>query len=393
MKINSIVGKISSINNFNNYPDAVIIIDSLNNIKQWNKKACEIFGYNQKEIFGRNIAIIFDSEVEKFQEALKSGQVVVVSAKNSSDEDIFVEISCKDLSKKKKILITARDVTRNQKVIENLLYEYEKAVKISTQKNNFITGLSNEFKAPIHSFLGFSQGLLDQLCGELNEKQFKYVSIMNKNANSLLNLVNDFLELSRLEKEDFTCESKVFDLPETINQVCEKLKIRAEAKGLQFIINTENLSKKNIYSNSEFLGKIIFNLVENAVKFTETGYITIKVQPPEENFVKKRGLRINESFSAKSWLLFSITDTGIGISQEDIDLIFDEYSNLERNLAKKHGGTGFKLALTKKMVSCLGGVIWVDSEPSQGSIFSFAIPVERPANTEPDEEIQEIPLN
>ena len=390
MKISSIIT--SFINDFNNYPDAVIVIDSVNNITQWNKKSCEVFGYTQNEMIGRNVALIFDAEVEKIKEAANTGRNAVISAKNSSDEDIYVEVSCKNIKKKKnkKLLITARDVTKNQKVIEKLLFEYEKAVKISTYKNGFITGLSNDLKTPIHSLVGFSQGLLDGICGTLNEKQLKYVTIMNKNANSLLNIVNDFLDLARMEKEDLQLDMKMFDLPKTLMQTCEGLKERAEKKGLQFKADISDLMKKNIYSNDEFLAKVLFNVVENAVKFTETGVVKIKVLHPDIEFVKERGLEIPESFTDKSWLLFKVTDTGIGMSEEETVLIFDEYSQSERNIAKKYGGTGLKMALTKKMITRLGGTIWAESELAQGSTFNFIIPIERLVAPEKTEKIQEV---
>jgi len=389
MKINSIINKISFTSDFNNYPDAVIVIDFLNNITQWNDKACKIFGYTQKEMMGRDIALIFDAKTEKIKEAVKSGRHPVISAKNSSNEDIFVEISCRELPEKKKILITARDVTKNQKVIEKLLFEYERAVKISTHKNTFITGLSNNLKTPIHSLIGFSQGLLDGICGKLNEKQFKYVTIMNKNANALLNLVSDFLELSRLEKDDLYFETKVFDLTKTLNQTCENLQSLAESKGLNFELDASDLMKKNIYTSDEFLAKAIFNLVENSVKFTDTGFIKVKIMHPDNDFVKTRGLEIPENFTDKSWLLFKITDTGIGMNEEELAVIFDEYSKLERNIAKKYGGTGFKMALTKKMITRVGGTIWAESELGQGSTFNFIIPIERSVNTVKSEELEE----
>ena len=389
MKTDSFIKKFSFINNFNNYPDAVIVIDYLNNITHWNKKACEIFGYSAREMMGRNIALLFDAEAEKIQEAVKTGKNFVLSSKNSSDEDIFVDISCKDLPGKKKILITARDVTKNQKIIEKLLVEYEKNLKISTQKSTFITGLSNDLKTPVHSLIGFSQGMLDGICGELNEKQLKYLTIMNKNANSLLEIITDLLELSKMEIEDLEFDMRIFDLMKSVNQVCERIKPRAEKKGLNFEADLSDVAKKSIYCDEEIFSKILSNVLENAVKFTEIGSVNLKVLHPDLDFVKTRGLEIPESFTDRSYLLFKVTDTGIGIGEEEIRVIFDEYSQTERNTAKKYGGTGLKLALTRKMLSRMGGVIWAESELGQGSTFNFIIPVERPQNPAQTEIMQE----
>jgi|GEM_PF-832932 len=390
MKIDSFIKKFSFINNFNNYPDAVIIIDYLNNIVHWNKKACNIFGYNAQEMIGRNIALLFDEEIEKIQSSINEEKPYVISSKNKDDENIYIEISCSNLVKKQKIIITARDVTRNQKVIEKLLVEYEKNSKISNYKNAFITGLSNDFKTPVHSLIGFSQGMLDGICGELNEKQLKYITIMNKNANSLLELVTDFLELSRLETSSFEPNRKVFDLKTTISQICENIRCRAENKGLQFEVDLNDVTKKTIYSDKELVSKIIYIVLDNAVKFTEIGSVMFKIMHPDIDIVKAQGIEVPEEFTDRSYLLFKVTDTGIGISEEEKAVIFDEYNQIERNTAKKYGGTGLKLALAKKLMSGLGGAIWVESEPGQGSTFNFIIPAERQVNKSQAENLQEV---
>lgn len=376
-RMDILLNNFSFINNFNNYPDAVIVIDTNNDILQWNKKAVEIFGYKEQEIIGRNIAILFDQESEKIYEALKTGKRCVISSKNSLAENIYVEISCSELLKKQKILITARDVTKNQKVIGKLLVEYEKNSKINLYKNTFITSLSNEFKNPVHTMIGFSQGLMDGICGELNERQLKYVNIMNKNANSLLELINDFLELSRLEKNNFETNIRLLNISNILNRLAEKFKTKAEAKGLQFEIDFLDLTKKNIFTDEDLFCKVIYTIMENAVKFTEIGSIKLKVMHPDLDFIKTQGIEPEENYTDKSYILLSVTDTGIGIPEEEKDSVFDEYSLTERNTAKKYGGTGLKLAIAKKIISRLGGSIWLESSLGQGTTFSFAIPVEK----------------
>jgi hypothetical protein len=377
MVIRSFVRRFSLVSNLNNYPDAVIVIDYLNNIKHWNQLASDIFGYTEAEIKGRNIALLFDNEAEKIYKCIKDNSTQVIAAKNYTDYDIYVEISCKDLKKHQLIFITARDVTRNQKVIEKLLIEYEKASKISQNKSLFIASLSNNLKSPVHSVIGFSQGLIDGICGELNEKQLKYVSIINKNANSLLDVVDNLLDLSKMETDLVEADMKVFDVIRTIGVISDKIRIKAEKKNLQFDVDLNDIVKKNIYSDENMLSRVILNVLENAVKFTEMGSIRLKAIHPDIETVKNLGLEINFEFTDKSFLLFSVTDTGIGISEEEITGIFDEYHQTDRNMAKKYGGTGLQLAITKKILALLGGVIWVESEIGQGSTFNFIIPIER----------------
>ncbi len=390
MKLDSLIKNFSFINNFNNYPEAVILIDYSDNILQWNKKACEIFGYTREEMMGRNIAILFDEETEKIHESVKTGKAFVISSKNKADQSLFVDISCGELIKKQKIIVTARDVTRNQRVIEKLLMEYEKASKISVYKSSFITGLSNDFKTPVHSLIGFSQGLLDGICGELNEKQLKYVTIMNKNANSLLELITDFLELSRLESSHIETDIKGFNLVTTINQIIERLQSRIASKGLQLEVDLNDLTRKNVYSDEGLFSKVLTTVLENAVKFTEIGSIRLKIMHPDLELLKFQGIAPPQEFTDKSYTLFTVTDTGIGISEEEKAVIFDEYKQTDRIGAKKHGGTGLKLALVQKILSHLGGAIWLESDLGQGSTFSFVIPVERPKVKTTAESLQEV---
>ncbi len=378
MKLKSLIKNFLPANNLDYYPDGVIIIDSLQNITLWNKKAGEIFGYTRQEMAGRNIAILFDAETEKINEAAKHGKIMVLSSKNSLDEPIFVEVACKVLPGRENIMLALRDVTKNQKVIEKLLIEYETASKINNNKSKFIVGLSGDLKTPLHSLIGFSQGLLDGVCGKLTEKQAKYVAIINKNANNLLDIIDTLLELSAVEAGSVETGPKVFDVVKTLNLICGKIRQNAEKKGLQFETDFNDIVRKNIYSDEAMLSRVLASVLENAVKFTEIGSVRIKVLHPDIEILKNQGMEMPQNFNDRSYLMFQVTDTGIGLSEEDMSFVFDEYSRTDRSLVKKYGGTGIKLALAKKTLALHGGAIWVESEPGQGSTFSFIIPAERP---------------
>lgn len=246
MSIKSFIKKFFSINNFNQYPDALIVIDHLENITDWNIMSEQLFGFARREITGRNVALLFDSELEKVLESAKSGKNIVISAKNHQGETIFVEISCKYLKNRKDILISCRDVTKSQKVIEKFLVEYETAVKINNNKNRFICGLSNDLKTPLQSLIGFSQGLLDGVCGELSEKQVKYVSIITKNGNILLEIIDILLDLSALEAENYEFNFRVFGM----NQIIINLAIFERTKQLMYIYKEEQVTISNILKNN-----------------------------------------------------------------------------------------------------------------------------------------------
>lgn len=377
MKLKNILKDNLLLNRFNNYPDGVIVIDRLDNIVCWNDRAHLIFGYNQGEMTGRNIEILFDGQAEKIHESAKTQKPVVLCSKNNQDEEIFVEVSCRLLARRKETLLTVRDVTNNHKVIEKLLVEYEIASKISNNKNKFIVGLSSDLKTPIHSIIGFSQGLLDGVCGDLNEKQSKYISVINRNANGLLDLIDNLLQLSGIEAGNIELNYRVFDIIKTIYQACDRVRAVAEKKGLDFEVDVSDIAKKNVYSDENMVYRVLLNILENAVKFTESGSVHLKALHPDVETAQIHGIKVEEDYNDRSYLMFRVTDTGIGLAMTDMSVIFDEYSQGDRTIARRYGGTGLKLALSKKILASLNGVIWAESEAGQGSTFSFIIPVSK----------------
>ena len=377
MHITDFIKKISKPMELDAYPDAIIIINALNDIVAWNRKAENIFGYLESEITGRNIAILFDNCIEKIHESLFEKTRQIINAKNRNGEDIIIEISCGELNKDGKTIISIREVTKGQKVIEKLLMEYEKVSKIAQNKSGFMAAHSNELKKPVHAIIGFSRGVLDGVCGQLDEKQEKYISIINKNANNLLALLDNMIVLSRIETEQIQTEYKVFDVTEIIESVKSNINHLIQEKNISFEIDFSELERKNIYSDEGLLRQILMNLYTNAVKFTDVGLIKLTLIHPDLETVKNMGIYPVHYFTEKSYILFSIADSGIGIADEDQQIIFDEYNQSNKTMTKKYGGTGLGLSITKKLTDILGGNIWVTSKLSHGSTFNFIIPVEK----------------
>jgi len=377
MHITDFIKKFSKPMELDAYPDAIIIINALNDIVAWNRKAENIFGYLESEITGRNIAILFDNCIEKIHESLFEKTSHIINAKTRNGDDIIIEISCGELNKDGKTIISIRDVTKGQKVIQKLLLEYEKVSKIAQNKSGFMAAHSNELKKPVHAIIGFSKGVLDGVCGQIDEKQEKYLSIINKNANNLLTLLENMIVLSRIEIEQIQPEYKVFDVIEIVESVKSNINHLIQEKNISFEIDFSELERKNIYSDESLLRQILLNLCANAVKFTDVGLIKLSLTHPDMETVKNMGIYPVHYFTEKSYILFSISDTGIGIAEEDQQVIFDEYNQSTKTMTKKYGGTGLGLAITKKILNILGGNIWFTSQLSYGSTFNFIIPVEK----------------
>jgi len=377
MNISDFIKKISKPLEIEAYPDAIIIINALNDIVAWNRKSENIFGYLENEITGRNIAILFDNCIEKIHASLFEKTSQIINAKNRNGEDIIIEISCGELNKDGKTIISIRDVTKGQKVIQKLLLEYEKVSKIAQNKSGFMAAHSNELKKPVHAIIGFAQGMRDGVCGQLDEKQEKYISIINKNANNLLTLLENMIILSKIETEQIQTEYKVFDVTEIVESVKNNINHLIQEKNISFEIDFSELERKNIYSDEGLLRQILLNLYTNAVKFTDVGLIKLTLTHPDMETIKNMGIYPVHYFTEKSYILFSISDTGIGIADEDRQVIFDEYNQSNKTMTKKYGGTGLGLAITKKILDILGGNIWFTSKLSNGSTFNFIIPVEK----------------
>lgn len=365
-----------------NYPDALIAINYQKNIVFWNSKAEAVFGYVRSEIIGKNVGLVLTDDLDKIYQSFGENKSLILSARTKHGDEIYTEITCSESETKNETFISLRDVTKNQKIIEALLLEHERSMMASQNKSKFVASLSHELRTPMHSIIGFSQALLDGLSGELSEKQKKYVTIISKNANNLLALLNRLLDLSKIESGKMEFSFKIFDCIAFINSISEIITPMVNEKKLDFTIDTTGIIKKHIYSDENHLKQVLLNLLTNAVKFTDMGSISLKVTHPELSFLEAHGIKIPAEFTDKSFLLFTASDSGIGIAEEDHMNIFDEYRQLERSVSKKYGGTGLGLAITKKVLKELGGTIWVESTLGEGAVFNFIIPIERPKTHE-----------
>ncbi len=228
-------------------------------------------------------------------------------------------------------------------------------------KSEFLTNMSHELRTPLTSILGLSSVLLEQISGQLNEKQLQYITAISSSGMHLLNLINDLLDLSKIEagKEELILETI---LVEEVCQACLSLiQERAYKRGLKLSINIAT-EVTTCVADKRRLKQILFNLLSNAIKFTETGSVTLKVEQTEDT------------------IAFSVIDTGIGISQAALALLFQPFQQLDSGLNRKHEGSGLGLALSRKLAHLQGGEITVTSELGRGSCFTLHLPKHPPGN-------------
>ena len=223
-------------------------------------------------------------------------------------------------------------------------------------KSEFLANMSHELRTPLNAIIGFSEVLHERLFGELNEKQAEYTDDILSSGRHLLSLINEILDLSKVEAGRMELEVATFDLPLAIDNARTFVRERATKHGINLDVNVDE-RLGDFVGDERKIKQILLNLLSNAVKFTpEGGRIGIKARQGDGN------------------VEISVTDTGIGIVPEDQANIFEEFRQVGGDYAHKREGTGLGLTLAKKFVELHGGKIWVESEAGKGSTFSFALP-------------------
>jgi signal transduction histidine kinase/DNA-binding response OmpR family regulator/HAMP domain-containing protein len=223
-------------------------------------------------------------------------------------------------------------------------------------KTNFLSNMSHELRTPLNSVIALSGVLSRKLNNKINKEEYSYIEVIERNGKHLLSLINDILDISRIEAGKEEIEISHFSVENLIAELVEIIEPQAVQKNIKLIQN-ENNHNVFIYSDVHKCKHILQNLMANAVKFTEKGKVDITVvQHPEK-------IEIN------------VSDTGIGIPEEHITHIFDEFRQADSSTSRRYGGTGLGLAIAKKYANLLGGEIEVKSEPNKGSVFTLVLPV------------------
>jgi len=237
------------------------------------------------------------------------------------------------------------------------IQEKTKQLEVANQhKSEFLANMSHELRTPLNAIIGFSEVLQERMFGEMNEKQAEYVGDIHESGRHLLSLINDILDLSKVEAGRMELDLARFDVPSAIGNALTLMRERASR---HFVTLRSAVPEGigEITADERKFKQILLNLLSNAVKFT-----------PEGGRVDVRASRENGRIE------IAVTDTGIGIAPEDHEAVFEEFKQLGKDYTKKSEGTGLGLALTRKFVELHGGSIRVESTPGKGSTFTFTLP-------------------
>ena len=263
------------------------------------------------------------------------------------------------------VFAAARDVTERKQVEAELKHAKAVAESASRTKSDFLASMSHEIRTPMNSIMGIAD-LLAQT--ELSAEQEKYVAIFQRSGENLLNLINDILDLSKVEASQLELEKIEFSLHDHLEKLSEMLGPRSREKGLALSITVAPLVPAGLIGDPTRLSQILLNLLGNAIKFTTSGAVALEVTVP---------WGVGQQADAPSLeLQFTVTDSGIGIPGEKLDGIFERFTQADTSTTRRFGGSGLGLTICRQLVELMGGRIWVESEFGKGSTFAILVPFE-----------------
>ncbi len=362
-------------------PLAIIQLDREGMVQGWNEAASRMFGWNEAEVIGKPNPIVPDQEnyAGRFARVLEGerfdGDRVRRWTKDGAPLDLMLYMAplmsptgdiegavglMADITEQ---VEAEAELKRYRERLEELVQErtselnkVNEHLRRATQvKSEFLANMSHELRTPLNSIIGFSGAMLQGLAGDLTEEQLKQLGMVYRSGKHLLEIINDVLDLSKIEAGRMGVEVQAFDVNELAESVLETLRPLAERKSLEMRF-VPAPGTPEAETDRTKVRQVLLNLVGNAIKFTDTGTVEIRV------------------IGQGSMLLIEVEDTGPGIPAEERALIFDEFTQSNRGADEKPQGTGLGLAISRRLARMMGGELLIDSEIGRGSTFSLRVP-------------------
>ncbi len=373
---------------------AIVVINYQQEIVLFNKAAEKVFGYQEKEMIGLPIHHLMpkgthqkhDIYVDEFANSdidyIPQMKRTPVRTLNKNGNELFLDISLSKIELAQEVLMvaavtdvtariySARELNTYRNKLESMVEERTRQLKAATQtaesasraKSDFLANMSHEIRTPMNAIIGMSYLALQT---ELNKKQHNYISKVHLSAENLLGIINDILDFSKIESGKLDIEIINFRLDDMLDNLISLVDIKVEEKGEELLLNVDSDVPTALIGDPLRLGQILTNLVSNALKFnSEEGIVRIEIT-------------LKESSNDSVLLHFLVNDTGIGMTDEEQQKLFQSFSQADSSTTRKYGGTGLGLAISKQLVEMMRGEIWVESEAGEGSTFHFTVPLQK----------------
>lgn len=345
--------------------------DMAGNFITINSMGAHLLGYNREDIENKNIMDIIPLESRlsfpHYLNDLKTngkskGLMQIINNQGKLITWMYNNVVTELVDGTKYVIGNVMDITDRIELENDLNIAKQNAENSAKMKDLFLSNMSHEIRTPMNAITGFGRLLSETT---LDEEQDEYVNSINIASTNLLNIINDILDFSKIESGQISIESIPFNIIKQIQNVRKILTINAETRNLQFKYDFDEKLPEMVMGDPTRLNQILVNLLNNGIKFTESGFVKLKVEFLQDS---------NDCYNIK----FDIIDSGIGIPEDKIDVIFERFTQANTNTTRKYGGTGLGLSISKSLVGLLGGTLTVESTEGEGSIFSFTIPFGKP---------------
>ncbi|MDH4100873.1 MAG: response regulator [Nitrospirota bacterium] len=366
----------------------IITINEQKVIEGFNPAAELLFGYTPHEVAGRNVKMLmpepYHSEHDQYVDNyLETGIKKVIGigrevvGRKKSGEMFPMNLAVSEIQTGSHRLFTGMvmDLTQTRQYEDDLKGAKEAAEAASRAKSDFLANMSHEIRTPMNAINGMSYLALQT---ELTPKQRDYLQKIRTASNSLLGIINDILDMAKVEAGQMKLESIPFDIDEVLENVFAMVKLKAAEKGLELVLSEEECLPVRLMGDPLRVGQILLNLVSNAVKFTAAGQVIVKIRKVE-----------GDQQAGRITLSVDVIDSGIGMTAEQMDKLFKPFSQADTSSTRKYGGTGLGLVISRKLAEMMEGTITAKSTPGKGSTFTFTVPFMLP---EGDEEYRMLPL-
>jgi PAS domain S-box-containing protein len=351
--------------------DAIVIFNDRGEIVLINSQMEKLFGYARAELLGQPVENLVPEHIRTEHPGNRTGDSTEPCARPmGAGPDLYgrrkdgtefpVEISLSPMKTEDGTLISGaiRDITEHKRIEQTLREKTVELEAASLAKNRFLASMSHELRTPLNAVIGFTGILLMRLPGPLNADQEKQLRTIQSSAKHLLSLINDLLDLAKIESGKVELLFEPVDCQRVLDEVAKALRPLAEAKGLTLCVK-ETGADQVVMTDSRALTQILLNLADNAIKFTEQGRVDLELCQGRAN----GRLRVE----------FQVRDTGVGIPREDQVKLFQAFEQMANAGARRHEGTGLGLYLSQKLATLLGSRIEFRSELGQGSTFTLVL--------------------